>query len=316
MNQDEELVKTLARQFELNMNNSLSSWESKFMTISPAIRLHVDVQGQGFPILCLHGHPGSGQSLAVFTHHLSNRFQTIAPDLRGYGHSRVNRKFDMHDHLLDLIALLDEYQVDRCLVLGWSLGGILAMELALQLPKRVRGLILIATAARPRSNHPPISWQDNFYTGVASILNWLQPSWQWNIDTFGRRSLYRYLIQQHTPTTYRYLAESAMSAYLQTSTAAQRALFTALKAGYNRLKDLDRIQCPSLVLAGAADRHITAESSLETAQHLKNCQWQCYPNTAHLFPWEVPQLVLSDIDNWIDQIMEPEKGWRWSSLKF
>lgn len=269
--------------------------------ISEAAHLNVYVQGKGFPILCLHGHPGTGRSLSVFTQHLSQRFKTLAPDLRGYGNSRTQVNFSMTDHLIDLEALLERLQVDRCLVLGWSLGGILAMELALKLPERVSGLILIATAARPRSNHPPISWQDNLYTGVASILNRLQPSWQWNIDTFGKRSLYRYLIQQHTPTAYRYLAFEAMAAYLQTSAAAQLALSTALKAGYDRLVDLHQIQCPSLVLAGAGDRHITAESSLETARHLKDCQWQCYPNTAHLFPWEIPDQVLSDIDEWIAQ---------------
>lgn len=122
--------------------------------------------------------------MSVFTQHLQTRFQTIAPDLRGYGKSRTQLNFHMHDHLIDLEALLDRFQVDRCLVLGWSLGGMIAMELALKLPERVSGLILIATAARPRSSHPPVSWQDNLYTGVASILNTLQPGWQWNIDTF------------------------------------------------------------------------------------------------------------------------------------
>jgi len=268
---------------------------------SQPVKLNVRIQGNGFPILCLHGHPGSGRSLSVFTDHLSQRFRTIAPDLRGYGSSRTQQNFAMTDHLLDLEALIDSFKIQRCLVLGWSLGGILAMELALKLPDRVSGLILVATAARPRGNHPPISWQDNVYTGVASILNWLQPSWQWNIETFGKRSLYRYLIQQHSPTAYRYLATDAIAAYLQTSAAAQRALNTALRSGYDRLADLHKITCPSLMLAGASDRHITAQSSHETARYLKNCQWQCYPNTAHLFPWEIPQQVLSDIDKWIAQ---------------
>lgn len=246
--------------------------------------------------------------MSVFTNHLSQRFQTLAPDLRGYGSSRTQLNFQMTDHLIDLEDLLNRFQIDRCLVLGWSLGGILAMELALQLPQRVSGLILIATAARPRSNHPPVTWEDNLYTGIASLVNRVVPGWQWNIETFGKRSLYRFLIQQHNSKAYEYLAFEALSAYLQTSTAATRALNIALNAGYNRLSDLERIQCPCLVMAGADDRHITAESSRETAQHLLNGQWQCYPNTAHLFPWEIPHQVLADIERWLalnPQVVNP-----------
>jgi proline iminopeptidase len=264
-----------------------------------AVKLQVLVQGSGFPMLCLHGHPGMGRSLSVFTQSLSQRFQTLAPDLRGYGGSQTSRAFLMTDHLTDLEALLDDYQVKRCLILGWSLGGILALEMALRSPQRVSGLILVATSARPWGNHPPIHWQDNLYTGMAAILNRLRPGWQWNIDTFGRRSLFRYLIQQHTPATYRYLAQEAVPAYLKTSRLASRALSQALQQGYNRLSDLSKIQCPCLVLAGEGDRHITCASSQETANLLPKSQWCCYPNTAHLFPWEIPGQVLADIDDWL-----------------
>ncbi len=264
-----------------------------------AIALNVLVQGQGFPILCLHGHPGSGQSMSVFTNHLSKQFKTLAPDLRGYGKSQTSQEFEMIDHLTDLERLLNQHQVERCLILGWSLGGILALEMALRSPDRVSGLILVATSARPWGNHPPISWQDNVLTGIAAILNRLNPGWQWNIETFGQRSLFRYLIQQHTPETYYYLAQEAMPAYLQTSQQATRALFRAIRQGYNRLPDVAQIQCPCLVLAGECDRHITAVSSQETAKTLPNAEWHCYPNTAHLFPWEIPTQVLTEIDQWI-----------------
>jgi len=271
------------------------------------MQLNAYTQGQGFPILCLHGHPGSGSSLGVFTDSLSKRFQTIAPDLRGYGKSRYDKNFAMTDHLSDLEALLDRFQIEKCLVLGWSLGGILAMELALRLPQRVSGLILVATAARPRGNHPPITWQDNLYTGIAALLSLVNPNWQWNIDIFGKRSLFRYLIQQHTPTAYSYIARDAIPAYLQTSTYSTQALYSAIRAGYNKVNDLSQIQCPSLVLAGTEDRHITFESSLETSQQLHNCTLHRYPNTAHLFPWEIPHQVLTDIDCWLkdnSQIVE------------
>ena len=268
------------------------------------MQLQAEVRGNGYPILCLHGHPGNKHSMDVFTHALSNRFMTIAPDLRGYGQSQTRQPFTMEVHLDDLARLLRRLEVEHCLILGWSLGGILALEMTLQYPQLVSGLILVATAARPLGNHPPITWQDNVYTVIASLLNRLAPSWQWNIETFGKRSLYRYLIQQHTPEAYRRLAYEALPAFLQTSKFAQQALSQALRQGYNRLPEVQTLSVPSLILCGECDRHITAASSQETAHHIKDSTLKTYPQTAHLFPWEIPEQVLADIDTWLLQSLQ------------
>jgi pimeloyl-ACP methyl ester carboxylesterase len=237
----------------------------------------------------------------VFTEQLSQQFQTIAPDLRGYGRSQTRAPFSMAVHLDDLTALLDDLKVQECLVLGWSLGGIVAMELALAMPHRITGLMLLGTAARPRGSHPPITWQDNALTAIASIINRLAPGQSWHIDAVGKRSLYRYLLQQHTSFAYERLANEAFSAFWQTSKPAQTALTQALRAGYNRLPDIAHINVPTLVLCGECDRHITAQSSQETAHVLPYSTLKTYPSTAHLFPWEIPQQVLSDIEAWLTQ---------------
>ncbi|MEP0917960.1 alpha/beta hydrolase [Leptolyngbya sp. DQ-M1] len=263
--------------------------------------LKVWIDGAGYPIVCLHGHPGSGRSMSVFTQHLSKRFQTIAPDLRGYGQSKTRANFAMLDHLDDLQGVLEQYGIDRALILGWSLGGIVALELAARFPEKVSGLILVATSARPWGNHPRINLQDNLYTGIAALLNVIKPGWRWNIDTFAKRSLFRHLIQQHTPATYRYIASDAVYAFLNTSVAANRALNAALSEGYYRVQNFEKITCPVLMLAGEHDRHITAASSLETAKHLANCECKVYSDTAHLLPWEIPNQILTDIDQWLDR---------------
>jgi pimeloyl-ACP methyl ester carboxylesterase len=237
--------------------------------------------------------------MSVFTDHFCQRWQTLAPDLRGYGKSRYRLDFQLEEHLEDLIELLDRQKIQQCLILGWSLGGIIALELVLRHPDRFPGLILVASAARPWGSHPPITTTDLILTGMAAILNQIKPGWRWNIDTFARRSLFQYLFSQHQAISYQYLAQDAVTAYLGTSPAADRALNRALKKGYNCLKSLDRITIPCLVLAGANDRHITSASSQETAAKLKLSQWKCYPDTAHLFPWEIPDLVLGDIDHWL-----------------
>ncbi|MEA5463361.1 alpha/beta fold hydrolase [Leptothoe sp. PORK10 BA2] len=264
------------------------------------MELSVEYRGQGMPILCLHGHPGTGRCMAVFTDYLSPHFRTIAPDLRGYGRSRTNQPFAMDQHLGDLSALLQ--QLDQpCLLLGWSLGGILALELALLHPEKIAGIILVGTAARPRGRHPAITWQDNLLTGLAGVINWLIPGWPWNIATLGQRSLFRYLISQHSAQAYCHIAQEGTPAFLQTSSLANRALMTALRQGYNRLGELHRIHQPCLMLAAVNDVHITPESSQETANTLPNCEWRLYENVAHLMPWEIGPQLCHDLGDWLER---------------
>lgn len=263
------------------------------------MKLNTEIKGKGLPILCLHGHPGSGASMSVFTNYLAQKYQTITPDLRGYGKSRYQKPFLIEQHLTDLAKLLDQHQIDKCLLLGWSLGGIIAMELALAMPERFKGMMLIATAAHPLSSHPQPTRQDLLFTGIGGIVNYLKPGWQWNINTFGKRSLFRYLIQNHQSETYQYLAKEAVPAYLQTSKVANKALSMAIRRGYNRLEDLSQIDIPCLMLSGECDRHIIPHASQKTAEHLSNCEYKNYPQVAHLFPWEIPDQVLADIQQWL-----------------
>jgi pimeloyl-ACP methyl ester carboxylesterase len=270
-----------------------------FAIVLPAMDLNVSLKGSGLPILCLHGHPGNSSCMSVFTEHLADRFFTLAPDLRGYGKSHFRGNFQMQNHLEDLIFLLDKYQIDRPLLLGWSLGGIIAIELALAHPERFQGIILIASAARPRSNHPPVSKRELLATAIAAAIDLIKPAWRWNIELFGKKSLFRYLVRQHTDTVYQYLASQGIPAYFQTSKAASLALKQAISLGYDRLEDLVNLDIPCLILAGDRDCHITCQSSQETALKLSNSTWKCYTDVAHLFPWEIPDIVLSDIDRWL-----------------
>jgi proline iminopeptidase len=55
-------------------------------------------------------------------------------------------------------------------------------------------------------------------------------------------------------------------------------------------------------MSGERDRHILAQTSQETAAHLKQSHYICYPNTAHLFPWEIPEQVNQDIQQWLQSL--------------
>lgn len=114
------------------------------------IRLAHDEAGEGDALVLIHGHPFDRSLWAPQLAHFSKRFRVIVPDLRGYGASPVvPGTVLMRELAQDVAALLDERGVERAALVGLSMGGLVAMELAIADPKRWWALALVATTAEP-----------------------------------------------------------------------------------------------------------------------------------------------------------------------
>jgi pimeloyl-ACP methyl ester carboxylesterase len=95
-------------------------------------------------LLALHGITASAISLQPVADRLCNRFAVVAPDLRGRGRSAgLGGPFGMSAHATDCVAVLDHLGAPQASVLGESMGGYAAVQLALDHPARVRQLFLI-----------------------------------------------------------------------------------------------------------------------------------------------------------------------------
>jgi pimeloyl-ACP methyl ester carboxylesterase len=109
-----------------------------------------DDRGAGPAIVLVHGHPFNRRMWGPQLASLSDRFRVIAPDLPGYGASpSYGSHVTMRELAAAVLELLDTLAVDHATVVGLSMGGLVAMELALAHPERVDGLVLAATTAAP-----------------------------------------------------------------------------------------------------------------------------------------------------------------------
>jgi len=107
------------------------------------IKLHYTETGSGDPLILLHG---NGENGSYFEHQIacfSNQYRVIAVDTRGHGKSpRGNAPFTIRQFAEDLRHLMDQLQMDRAILLGFSDGGNIALVFALNYPERVEKLIL------------------------------------------------------------------------------------------------------------------------------------------------------------------------------
>ncbi len=106
--------------------------------------LHVERGGTGPPLLFLHGFMGSSASWAPHAATLQGRYTTIAVDLPGHGRSLVadDAAYTMPGCIQTLLATLDAEEIEQSCVIGYSMGGRVALHLALAAPDRVQALVL------------------------------------------------------------------------------------------------------------------------------------------------------------------------------
>lgn len=114
------------------------------------IEINYRDSGEGFPLLLIHGFTGNLRNWALQAPILSRGFRMVSFDQRGHGHSEKPSR--PQDYSLELMAedaygLLQHLGIDRCYLMGHSMGGMVAQHLALAHREPVRALVLVNTAA-------------------------------------------------------------------------------------------------------------------------------------------------------------------------
>ncbi|MEM9530294.1 MAG: alpha/beta hydrolase [Pseudomonadota bacterium] len=116
--------------------------------------LHYEIAGSGPPVLLVHGLGSSGADWAFQVEQLSTSFQLICPDLRGSGLSgKPPGPYRIGQFAADLWQLIDELGLESCYLAGFSLGGAVALEMALQQPERAERLVMINALPTYRIDH-------------------------------------------------------------------------------------------------------------------------------------------------------------------
>lgn len=96
-------------------------------------------------VLCLHGLTRNGQDFAGLAAALQGEYRVLVPDQRGRGRSAYDPQpanYNLMVQAQDMWALLDHCQVGRCVVIGTSMGALMAIVMARTLPDRIAGLVL------------------------------------------------------------------------------------------------------------------------------------------------------------------------------
>ncbi|MBY0524104.1 MAG: alpha/beta hydrolase [Gemmataceae bacterium] len=248
------------------------------LSLSPRLALHYhDVNPQADrTVLLLHGLGANGSSwLPQFEALAGAGYRVLAPDLRGFGRSSYPGSTgiaEMARDAADMLASLTDGPVD---VAGLSMGGIVALQLALDHRPLVRRLVLVNTCARLRPRHVS-GW-------LTYLLRYLT-LYVMGSEAQARLVARRTFPHEHQDTLRRYFAEQILEADAYAYRAALRAL-----ACFNAAARLADVRVPTLVLSGEHDRTIPLEMQRGLVEGIAGAQHIILPAGGHAMPADQPE---------------------------
>ena len=210
---------------------------------------------------------------------LRRRFRLILIDNRGSGRSTTpDRKFTVADMAADVVAVLDRSRVTHAHVLGASLGGMVAQEVAISYPERVDRLVLACTTPGWPSGYPMPRGSVRRMTEAASL-----PA------DLAQRSLVENALAPGTLTAHPELVEQIMrnQSGRPGDPASWRALASA-GATYCGGTRQTLIRASTLIMYGDADEVVDPRNSKLLSRRITASQIVVFPGLGHLFFWEEP----------------------------
>jgi pimeloyl-ACP methyl ester carboxylesterase len=221
------------------------------------------------PLLLVHGHPFDRSMWRPQLARFPSR-RVIAPDLRGYGASTgaVAAWADLADDLADL---LDALRVPRAVVVGLSMGGQIALDLAARHPDRVAGLLLADTSAGAEPDRP----------GRLAAADRLERE---GMDPYAVENLYRMVRPGGSKAVAAHVLRMMREADPIGAAAAQRARADRP----DRFADLPAIAVPTTVVVGADDAFTPVPDAAAIADGIPGAELVVIDAAAHLPNLEQP----------------------------
>lgn len=260
-----------------------------------------DFGGAGIPLYFLHANGYPPACYRPLFEHLQPHFHVIGMHLRPlWPQAKPNDLLDWHPLSDDLLRFLADREADPALVVGHSLGGIVALRAALREPRRFRGLVLIEPVLFPP--YFILLWN----LARAAGLGWrMHPKIN---GALNRRREFDDLEQvfrgYRRRDVFRYLSDEGLRAYIEGMTRPRprggyelayppeweaQIYFTGIWRDFDLWRGLKRLRVPALILRGAESDTFWAGTAARVRRVNPQVRLEAIEDAGHLVPLERPQ---------------------------
>ncbi|TBL68282.1 alpha/beta fold hydrolase [Paenibacillus thalictri] len=263
--------------------------DKRSIKLGSGLQLAYREQGEGTPVVLLHGFCGSGAYWDKVVPALAARARVIVPDQRGHGASSAPEgSYSMETLAGDVIALLDALDLSSAVVLGHSYGGYSTLALAEAAPERLKGFGLIHSTAYPDDEKGKEGRQKSMTTiaeqGLQPFLNGLIP---------------RLFAPEHMESMPQEV-DKAMDIGRGTDPQAAIATLQGMRDRPDRRHVLEAAEIPVLLLAGGKDQVVPVEKAFAVSgPHIRQ---ELMESSGHMGMMETPHAMIEKISSFLRTI--------------
>ena len=260
--------------------------ESGYVPVAGA-EIYYEVYGSGSPILLLAGLASDSHSWGRVIAELSREHRVIVLDNRACGRTRsMGGDITIFRMAADAVAVLKHLGISKTVVLGHSMGGFIALDIALYYPEYVTKLILVATsAANSAANSALFANWVRALAGGRSLRDWYYElfSWIFTPELMADRERVDAMLEAVLAYPYRQSAGDF--------TAQVQAI-----ENFGVAEQLSSIKCETLVICGEKDRLFSPEESRNSLERIPRSTFKFIPGAAHSVHSEKPEEFVAVVE--------------------
>ncbi len=258
----------------------------KSVALPTGVRLPYVERGDpdGVPVLLLHGYTDSWLSWEPVLPHLPGTMHAFVPTQRGHGDAeRPEDGYGLHDFDADMAAFVNTLGLGPVVIVGTSMGSIVAQRFAIDYPERTRGLVLVAAATNWRTPETV-----EFSEIVAALEDPIDPGF---VRGFQESTLARPLAPEFIDAI---VAESLK----MPARVWRAALEGCLEAD---LADaLGAIDAPTLIVSAGRDAYLPSSEQEALVAAIPGARLIVYHDAGHALHWEEPARFAADLVAFVD----------------
>lgn len=251
------------------------------------INLHVLHDGQGLPVVFIHGWAASHRFWKYQIPHFKRNYQVVTYDLRGHGESdKPSKGYTVNEQTQDLELLLEGLNIENPVLVGHSLGGMIALEYALKAPNNLRALVIVGASA-----HPVASRRRSFQF---TLLSWLIRISRNRASKYTQKEIF-------APNVDPELVDWVNTESLRTPTHVILQILKSVKK-FDVMNRLQEIKVPTVLVKGEYDTVVESSDLREMQERLPDARQFIIDNAGHNCMLEQPSLFNPKLEHFLQNV--------------